>query len=276
MHRLVQLLIVAGLIVGLVACEERKRGASATPGDGEGTPEAPATPEAGSEPEAPAVVNVAGPATATIKGMVKLTVEPPAMKKIDMSGNKDCAKFNEGKPDPLFEQVVAGENGALQNVIVHVTKGLEGRTFDPPEDGVVLDQEGCKYSPHVFAVQAKQKFEIKNSDPTLHNVNIQPSKNPRLNKGMPNVGSFEHSFRKAEPDPVRIVCDVHSWMNAWVGVYDHPYFDVTRDQGAFELPKISAGTYTVTAWHEKYGEVSQQVTIADGETKEITFEFGKK
>ncbi len=68
-------------------------------------------------------------------------------------------------------------------------------------------------------------------------------------------------------------CDVHGWMNAYVGVLDHPYFAVTHDGGRFELKNLPPGTYTVEAWHEKLGTQTQRVTLAEKESADITFTF---
>ena len=72
---------------------------------------------------------------------------------------------------------------------------------------------------------------------------------------------------------IPIKCDLHSWMRAYVGVVDHPYFAVTTDGGKFELKNLPAGTYTIEAWHEKAGTQTQQVTVGQKETKEIGFTY---
>jgi hypothetical protein len=120
----------------------------------------------------------------------------------------------------------------------------------------------------------EQKLKILNSDPTLHNVHAVAKNSRSFNLAMPRQGmELEQSFRAREV-MVRIKCDVHPWMETWCGVLDHPFFAVTGDDGAFELSKLPAGTYTVEAWHEEYGTQTQSVTVNDGESTTLSFTFG--
>jgi hypothetical protein len=71
-------------------------------------------------------------------------------------------------------------------------------------------------------------------------------------------------------------CDVHPWMSAYAGVLDHPFFSVSNDKGEFEIKNLPPGTYTIEAWHEKFGTLTQTVTVKPGETKQIEFTFERK
>jgi hypothetical protein len=138
---------------------------------------------------------------------------------------------------------------------------------------VTLDQKGCRYIPHVFAVRVNQPIEILNSDPTLHNIHALPKNNQEFNNGQPIQGmKMQHTF-KAKEIMVPFKCDVHGWMNAYVAVMDHPYYAVTAPDGRFELKDVPPGTYTVEAWHEKLGPMTQSVTVGNDEKKEVTFTF---
>jgi hypothetical protein len=118
-----------------------------------------------------------------------------------------------------------------------------------------------------------QKLEILNSDPTLHNIHATPKSNSEFNTGQPIQGmKTEHTFNSQEV-MVPFKCDVHGWMNAYVGVLDHPYFAVTGPDGKFSLKGLPPGTYTVEAWHEKLGATTQSVTLAAKETKDVSFTF---
>ena len=221
----------------------------------------------------PAPVNTGGPKTATFKGLVTLKGDPPKMRPlIQIKGNADCATLHDSLP--VSQQVVVRDGGKLVNAFVYVTRGLEGQTFEKATEKKVFDQKACVYSPHALGLQVGQPLEIMNSDATLHNVHMFPKKNKEVNRGQPKQGmTFTQTFRRAEAKPFKVKCDVHPWMNAWIGVFDHPYYAVTGENGSFELPKIAAGTYTLTTWHEKLGQKNQQITIADGETKEVSFEY---
>ena len=172
-----------------------------------------------------------------------------------------------------IESVVAGENGAVQNVFVYVKDGLGNLKFPVPSAAVVLDQKGCRYTPHVMGVQVGQPLEVLNSDPTLHNVHALPAENREFNTGQPIPG-MKHTHRFSTREVmVPFKCDVHPWMRAFVGVLDHPYFGVTSSDGTFSLNGLPPGTYTVEAWHETLGTQTQTVTIGAKESRDIAFSF---
>jgi hypothetical protein len=136
-----------------------------------------------------------------------------------------------------------------------------------------IDQKACHYVPHVFGVRVGQTVEIVNSDPTLHNIHAMPKGNQEFNNGQPIQGmKMTHTFTAKEV-MVPFKCDVHGWMNAYVGVMDNPYFAVTDANGKFEMKNLPPGTYTIEAWHEKLGTTTQSVTIAAKESKDVTFTF---
>ena len=145
--------------------------------------------------------------------------------------------------------------------------------YDPPTDKPQIDQKMCRYHPHVQGMRVGQPLEILNSDPTLHNIHALPKNNSEFNNGQPIQGmKMTHTFDKPEV-MVPFKCDVHGWMNAYVGVLPHPYFAVTKDDGKFELANLPPGTYTIEAWHEKLGTQTQQVTLGEKETKDVSFTF---
>ncbi len=221
-------------------------------------------------PEGGAPASAAGGASA-INGTVTFSGTPPAAERVKMDADPQCAlQHKEAVHKP---EVVVNSNGTLQHVFVYVKQGLEGKSFAAPPSAVMLNQHGCMYEPHVFGVQVGQPLEILNSDPTLHNVNCKPTKSKPFNLAQPTKG-MKSSRQFAAPEiMVKCVCNVHPWMAAYIGVMEHPYFAVTGDDGRFSLAGLPAGQYTVAAWHEKYGEQTQNVTVADGATQSLTFEF---
>ena len=207
---------------------------------------------------------------ATLTGVIKLAAAAPAMPTIQMSADPYCQ--SQHSTPAKDEEVVVGPGGELANVFVYVKNPPAGN-FPPPSTPVTLDQKGCQYHPHVGGIMVGQPLEIKNSDTTLHNVHAMPNNNTQFNEGQPVPMSTTKKFDKAELVPFRIKCDVHGWMKAWMAVLPHPFFAVSQMNGTFTIPNLPPGTYTVVAWHEKYGPKEQQVTVAAKESKALSFSF---
>jgi plastocyanin len=206
----------------------------------------------------------------TVSGRVMLAGAVPANLPVRMSSDPYCSAQH---PNGASFENYLGANGGLDNVFVYVKDGLGTYYFDPPAEPVVLDQQGCQYRPHVLGVQTGQKVVIKNSDDTFHNVHALAQANPEFNAGQPmKLITTERIFLKREV-MMPFKCDVHGWMQAYLGVLEHPYFAVTRDGGTFKLENLPAGTYTVEAWHEKLGTQTQTVTLNEKESKPLTFTF---
>jgi plastocyanin len=222
------------------------------------------------------VLAPAGPSYGgNVTGKVNFKGAKPAPVKIKMTADKKCEKMHGGK-DVLSDQVVVNPNGTLRNVFVYVKSGLPKKKYPVPAEKVKFDQSGCRYTPHVFGVMAGQKIEITNSDETLHNVHALPKNSKQFNIAQPKKGmKMTQSFATPEV-MVKIKCEVHNWMAAYVGVMDNPYFAVSDDQGNFTIKDLPAGTYEVEAWHEKYGTMTAKVTVGAADTKTADFSFAAK
>lgn len=210
----------------------------------------------------------------TITGKVKFTGAKPAMAKIDMSDEATCkAKYT---TPPTAETVVVGATGGLENVFVYVKSGLPASYKAPEASGAVtLDQNGCRYHPHVLGIMVGQTLNIKNSDGILHNIKAMGKKNRPFNVSQPNVTTTARTF-SAEEVMIPLECNVHGWMNAFIGVLPHPFFAVSGADGSFKISGLPPGTYTIEAWHEKYGVQTATVTVAGSETKTTDFTFAAK
>jgi plastocyanin len=255
-------------------------------------PAAPATakaPEAAPAPASEPVVEATGndvnagggewsddKGTATVKGVVKFGGKPPKRRGIDVGSEAYCVQAH--KDEPLrTESVVVGADGGLANVYIHVTSGLEGWKFPEGTGEVELDQRGCQYVPHLLVAQVGETLKIKNNDPIMHNVHGVNAKTDKdeFNWAQTKAG-LEDTKDLKKAGFIRINCDVHGWMHASLWIQKDPFFAVTGEDGAFALPKLPAGTYTIEAWHEELGTQTQSVTVGDGEAKEITFSFSAK
>src|SRR3989454_5185434 len=207
----------------------------------------------------------------TITGKVKFTGTKPAMPMIDMTEEATCkAKYT---MPPHEETAVVNANGTLANVFVYVRTGLPaGASYPKPATPVGLDQTGGHYVPHVFGIMMGQTLQIKNSDGILHNIKAKGTKNRPFNISQPSVMTSDRTFT-AQEVMVPLECNVHGWMHAWVGVLPHPFYAVSGRDGSFTIKGLPPGTYTIEAWHEKYGTQTATVTVAVGAPKTRDFTF---
>jgi len=243
--------VVCGLLV-IVACGKERA----------------AAPRAETPASAPAIEG------ATITGRITFTGTKPVMPKIDMSEEPTCkAKY---QSPPMEQVVVVNPSGMLANVFVYVKSGLaQSYQAAPPSGPVTIDQDGCRYHPHVLGIQVGQALAIKNSDGILHNIKAKAKANRPFNISQPSVMTSSKTFDKPEV-MVALECNVHGWMHAWLGVLPHSFFGVSGGDGSFTLKGLPPGTYTIEAWHEKYGTQTATVTVAGSETKTADFSFAAK
>jgi len=218
----------------------------------------------------PNALRVDAATAGTLSGRVLFDGPPPQNPPIKMSADPVCLRAN--RTGATFENFVVTDGG-LDNVFVYVKDGLGNYYFDTPTEAVTLDQQGCRYSPHVFGIRVGQPLEIVNSDSTLHNVHALPKANQEFNFAQQIQGMKSQKTFSTREVMVPFKCDVHGWMNAYAGVLDHPYFAVTAKGGRFELKNLPAGTYTIEAWHERLGTQTQKVTIGEKETKDVSFTY---
>jgi hypothetical protein len=212
------------------------------------------------------------PATAgEIVGKVSFEGTKPNPVRIRMDAVPACTEANK---EPVYsEEVVVNDNGTLRNVYVYVKEGAPEGNFPPPAEPVVLDQRGCQYHPHVMALMTGQKLQIKNSDPTNHNIHPTPAVNREWNQSQP-PGATDLQQEFARPEVmVPVKCNVHPWMKAYIGVQRHPFAAVTGADGTFTIKGLPPGQYTIEAWHEKYPAQQMQVTVGAKESKTADFTF---
>jgi hypothetical protein len=216
-----------------------------------------------------ATLAVPPPAGGTITGKVTYTGTPPKMKPIDMSKEPNCAKEHAAAP-VMTENVVSGPGNSLEWAVVYVSAGDQGSTAGTQT--LKFDQKGCQYIPHVLVMQVNQPFEVINSDPHLHNIHPLPKLNPEWNKSQPpGTPPLTEKYEKSEFIPVK--CNVHPWMHGYFAVLNTSHYAVTSSDGSFSIKGLPPGKYTLTAWQEQFGTQTQDVTIAAGETKTISFVF---
>ncbi len=213
----------------------------------------------------------ARPSGGTVSGKITYEGTPAKQKPIDMSKEPSCAK--QYTTAPTTETVVTGPNNALENVVVYISAGAPDEAA--PSKAVVFTQKGCRYLPHVLAFQVNQELNVLNEDQTSHNIHPLAKINREWNKSQP-PGSppIVDKYDKAEMIPVK--CNIHPWMHGTFAVLKNSHYAISGGDGGFALPNLPPGKYTVTAFHESYGDQSQEVTISGSETKTVSFTFKAK
>lgn len=207
----------------------------------------------------------------TLSGTIKFTGRKPARKPIDMSEDPACVEAHHGKA--YDESVAVNANGTLANVFVYLKKGLEGKTFAVPATPVVIDQKGCWFHPRVMGIQTGQTLQVTNSDPVTHNIHPLAQINREWNHSQ-GQGDAPLARRFIKPEVmIRVKCNIHSWMHAFIGVVEHPYFAVTEPDGTFKIRNIPPGDYVVEAWQETLGTQEQKITVTPSGKIEANFTF---
>jgi hypothetical protein len=216
------------------------------------------------------LVDAAAQGTGTIAGHVRLNGVAPVNPVVRMGMDPACSRAY-GDTRPTHDFVVRAADGGLANVFVEVRGPLPGAPA--PATRVVLDQQGCMFRPRVLALQRGQVLEVRNGDPTLHNVHALSTKGNTFNVSQV-VGRPPFTVAMAhEEKMLRVTCDVHHWMNVYVAVVDHPYFAVTGPSGAFEIRDVPAGRRVVQVWHERYGPLTATVDVPPGGSVAAEFAY---
>jgi plastocyanin len=218
------------------------------------------------------LVLAAGAAGAgTVTGTVVYEGKVPNLRPLSVAAEPMCAKKHATVPN---EALVLGPGNAMANILVRVASGLPaGKTWPAPKEPVVMAQEGCQYVPHVMGIMVGQPFKVLNDDGVLHNVHALAKVNRPFNMAMPPTRKEATETFAKEEGMFTIKCDVHPWMQAYIGVFGNPFFTVTKTDGKFTIANLPAGTYEIEAWHEKLGTRKATVTVGASDTKQVGFKF---
>jgi hypothetical protein len=230
------------------------------PGPGSGEPD---RKEAPKRPDGP---------TGTIRGKVAFSGEAPEMPRLQRGADPVCAR-----KEMNAETVVVNDNGTLRDAHVRIARGAVPGWV--PEQPVVVDQVDCMYRPRVQGGVVGQALEIRNSDKTSHNVHVRAMMFGRrqahetiFNRGQP-ADVLPIRARVEDEEVIMLKCDQHAWMQGYVVVSDHPYFDTTGEDGSFTIEHAPVGTYELQAWHALYGVKTVEVTVEEGETADVEFGY---
>jgi hypothetical protein len=207
-------------------------------------------------------------ANGEIRGKVTYEGTPPKYRPLDMVNEPTCAKHY--TTPQLPENVVAGPDNGLKNVVVYISAGIQEES--PPTQAALLKQWGCRYMPHVLAVETNQEIWVQNEDSVAHTVHPMARINKEVNRSQP-PGTPPLVIKYDKPEVIRVKCELHPWMRGIFVVLKNSHYSVSDGSGSFSLPNLPPGKYTVKAWHEQFGEQSQVVSISSGEKKELNFVF---
>lgn len=203
-----------------------------------------------------------------IAGKVTYAGPVTTPKKLEISKDVNIC----GKIEHFDQTLLVSKDRGLANVVVSVSGVKVGRSLDSWGNEFSIVQSGCQFAPHVLLLPVGVKLEIKNNDGILHNIHTYSEKNQPMNKAQPRfLKVLTVAFD--QPEIVRVACDVHAWMNSYLVVVDHPYYAVTDENGNFELTDVPSGTYRIEYWHESLGKHVREVTVKNGETVNIDYEF---
>jgi plastocyanin len=216
-----------------------------------------------------------GSGAGEITGKVYFHGEAPHMRPISMAKDAVCASLHPEGVLPEDGRVNA--NGTLPNAFAYISKGAGGNlSAAAPAEPVKLTQKECEYQPHVLGIMVGQPLQVVTADPTTHNIHVTPKAGHDFDvtqqPGSPPVTTkFSH-----QQIMVPVHCNIHNWMEAYIGVMTNPYYAVTTDDGSFVIKGVPAGTYTLAIWTASFGAQEREVTVRAGESAGQDFTFAAK
>ncbi len=222
----------------------------------------------------------------SVSGTVLLKGSAPKPERIAVAKNPDTC----GTEDRLIKWVEAGDKGGLQNMVVYLYKVKKGKGWKNDSGTYEIDQKNCDFNPWLRIVPKGSKLIVKNSDPVLHNIHIRelkgvkpgkryrPVKKTMFNEGQPPGGGDINAEIKTrmKDNFVRINCEAHNFMFAWMFAADHPYVVQTSADGSFSIGDIPAGKYKLRAWHPTLGLQQQKIKVTAGGSITHDFTFKSK
>jgi hypothetical protein len=203
----------------------------------------------------------------TIKGKVVYQGSVPTKKIIPSKDKEVCGDIRD-----VPEIVVADDKG-VKDAVVYLKAVEKGKALEKPTKKPEIVNKGCEFVPHVQAFPVGTVV-IVNSDPVMHNTHGFHGKATVFNVALPVKGQrIEKPLKK--PGIMRVECDTHGWMLAWVYAAENPYYAVTQQDGTFSIGDVPPGSYTLVSWHEFTGEKEFPVTVKAKETVQVPVELKK-
>jgi hypothetical protein len=207
----------------------------------------------------------------TIDGVVTLTGTAPTEAPIKVTKNQDYC--GQTIPDPAY---TVDSNGGLANVIVYLKDITKGKAA--PTEPLALVNSKCMFSPRVQGAMVSEQVKISSEDTVLHNTHPQNAENNAtiFNVALPFKGFSVTKPLPSMPMMIKVKCDAHEWMHAWIMELAHPYYATTGADGHFTIKDVPPGTYTLAVWHEVAGEKSAPVVVTAGQTAKAKITLAAK
>lgn len=203
---------------------------------------------------------------ASIKGRVVVAGAVPAPKKVEVTIDQYVCGSEKDAGDLLVSP-----QRELRNAVVWIENPPAGGGAPALSPKTEIDQSGCTFIPRVVVIPAGGTVDFLNSDRLLHNIHATPKLNVSFNRTQPKSRTIPVTF--AKPEIVKINCDLHSWMAAWVVVAGHPWYAITGADGQFAFDNLPPGQYKLSVWHERLGTVPATVTVGDAQPGRVTVEM---
>lgn len=206
----------------------------------------------------------------SVGGRVTYKGEPPVPETIAVRKDPEVC----GREKTAANLIVGADKG-IKNVVARLLDVRRGKPF-AKKRSVTIDQKNCEYTPRILLFQAGTRVAIENNDGILHNTNVVAEKNPSFTIAQPKFRRVVER-RIDDPEmPMRVRCDVHSWMTSWWIAQEHPYYAVTKADGSFTLSDVPPGDYTLEVWHETLGRTTRPLTINPNAETRVSVEMTKR
>ncbi len=220
---------------------------------GEGSPSAPAAPASASTGSGPGV----------LVGRVLFEGAVPSPRRITVNKDQEACQY----ADVEVQEVLVSADNALAGVVIEIQE-VQPRPGQA-EGEYVIRQKDCGFHPELLVVPDGATLTIHNEDAVMHNVNAG-----QWNLAQPaGFRPLTQTMRFMRRPFVRIHCNIHSWMEAWIYVARSPCYGTTGADGRFRVEGIPPGAYTVTAIHPKLGTQQFEITVGVGQTVEHDLTF---
>lgn len=147
--------------------------------------------------------------------------------------------------------------GGVPDTVVWLVDARRGKALEVPDEPATITVEGCRYEPHVLVAAVGTSIVFRSADPILHNVHGLIDGETVWDFALPREGSSAARTLEA-PGIVRVLSDVHSFMQGWVHAFAHPYYAVTDAEGRYRIPDVPPGQYVMRVWHEGWRVVGTE------------------